>query len=70
MKISNKAYDILKWVSLVVLDAIGVFYNAISIIWNLPFGDEILKTCAALSLLVGTLIGISSERYKKDNEEK
>lgn len=70
MKISNKAYDILKWVSLVVLDAIGVFYDTISIIWNLPFGDEILKTCAALSLLVGALIGISSERYKKDNEEK
>lgn len=67
MKMSNNMYDILKWIALVALDAIGVFYNAISGIWGLPLGDEVLATCAALSLLIGTLIGISSEQYKKTN---
>jgi hypothetical protein len=68
MKLSNKTYDILKWVSLVFLDAVGVFYKTLSVIWTLPLGDEVLATCAAMSLLVGTLIGISSTNYHKDGE--
>lgn len=70
MKMSNKVYDVLKWVALVALDAVGLFYSEMSVIWNLPLGDEILKTCAAVSLLIGALIGISSIDYKKNNEEK
>ena len=54
MKMSNKAYDVLKWIALVFLDAAGVFYKTISTIWGLPLGDEVLATCAALSLLLGT----------------
>jgi hypothetical protein len=68
MKLSNKVYDILKWVSLVALDAAGVFYKTLSVIWSFPLGDEVLATCAALSLLVGTLIGISSTNYHKGGE--
>ena len=65
MKLSNKVYDILKWVALIALDAVGLFYSTISLIWGLPYGDQVLATCAALSLLIGTLIGVSSAQYKK-----
>ena len=68
MKMSNKAYDILKWVALVALDAIGLFYSTLATIWTLPYGDQVLATCAALSLLIGTLIGVSSVQYNKTNE--
>ena len=67
MKLSNKTYDVLKWVALVALDAIGVFYKALAGIWELPLGDEVLATCASLSLLIGTLIGISSNNYKNNS---
>lgn len=67
MKMSNNVYDILKWLALVALDAIGVFYKAVATIWGLPLGDEVLATCAALSLFIGTLIGISSTQYNKTN---
>lgn len=67
MKMSNKIYDVLKWIALVALDAIGLFYNTIADIWGLPLGSEVLATCAALSLLLGTLIGISSNNYNKTN---
>lgn len=67
---SNKIYDILKWVALIVLDAVGIFYQEIAGIWSLPFGDEVLKTCVALSIFIGALIGVSSAKYKKDNEEQ
>lgn len=61
---NSKLYDILKWVSLTALDALGLLYSTVAAIWGLPFGDEVLKTCAALSLCIGTLIGVSSARYK------
>lgn len=67
MKMSNKVYDVLKWIALVALDAVGLFYSTLSGIWGLPFGDEILATCAALSLLIGALIGVSSAKYNKTN---
>lgn len=68
MKLPDKTYDVLKWVALVALDAIGVFYQALSMIWGLPYGDKVLSTCASVSLLIGTLIGISTRKYNKDNE--
>ena len=70
MKLSNKVYDVLKWLSLIALDAVGVFYKTISTVWGLPYGDEVLATFSAFSLLIGTLIGISSVMYNKNNEGK
>ena len=66
MKMSNKVYDILKWVALVALDAIGLFYQTLSAIWNLPYGDEVLATCVAVSVCLGSLLQISSSKYKGD----
>lgn len=65
MKMSNKVYDILKWVALIALDAVGLFYSTLSTIWGLPYGDQVLETFVAISVLLGTLVGVSSTRYKK-----
>lgn len=65
MMLSNKAYDILKWVGLIALDAVGVFYRSISAIWGLPFGEEVLATCSAASVLIGALLGVSCANYNK-----
>ena len=64
MMLSNKWYDALKWVALVALDAVGLFYQTMATIWGWPFGDQILSSCVAVSILIGTLIGISSATYK------
>ena len=68
MKLNNKLYDILKWISLIALDAIGVAYEGLATVWNLPFGNEIMKTCTITSILIGTLIGVSSINYKKGDK--
>lgn len=65
MKMSNKVYDVLKWVALIALDAVGLFYKTIAGIWSLPMGDEVLATCTALSVFIGALIGLSSAQYNK-----
>ena len=64
---SNKVYDVLKWIALIALDAVGLLYKTIAAIWHLPLGDEVLATCTALSVFLGTLIGVSSAQYKKNN---
>ena len=65
---SNKMYDVLKWIALVALDAIGLFYSTIAGIWGLPYGDQVLETCVALSVFLGALVGVSSTQYKKKAE--
>ena len=62
---SNRIYDLLKWIALVALDALGLLYSTLAGIWQLPYGDEMLRTCAAVSMCVGTLIGISGAQYQK-----
>lgn len=66
---SNKVYDILKWVALVVLPAIGTLYFALSSIWGLPYGEQIVGTITAVDTFLGALLGISNIQYKK-NEDK
>ena len=61
---NSKLYDALKWIALVALDAFGIAYESLAQVWNLPFGDEVMKTCTIFSVLIGTLIGVSSHKYK------
>lgn len=60
---NSKLYDVLKYLALIVFNAIGVFYKTIAEIWEIPYGDQVALTCSALALFVGTLIGISSYKY-------
>ena len=67
--LSDTTYDILKWVSLIALNAIGLCYLSVATIWNLPYGEEINRTCQALSLFLGTLIGVSTAQYNSINQK-
>jgi hypothetical protein len=66
---NSKIYDILKYLSLIVFNAIGIFYKALAEIWKLPYGTQVALTCEALALFVGTLIGISSHKYNSAQVE-
>ena len=62
----NKTYDILKKIALVVLPALGTLYFAISGIWGLPYGEQIVGTITAIDAFLGALLGISSVQYNKE----
>jgi len=66
-KISNKLYDILKFIAQIVLPALGTFYFAIASIWGLPYAEQIVGTITAVDALLGALLGISTMQYKKEN---
>lgn len=65
MKLNNKVYDILKWIALYLLPALGTLYFALSGIWGLPYGEQIVGTITAADTFLGVLLGISSAAYKK-----
>ena len=71
MKISNRLYDILKFVCTVFLPALGTFIFAISKIWGFPpYAENIVGTLSAIAVFIGALIGISSMQYNKDGEKE
>lgn len=64
---SNKMYDVLKWIAMVVLPALATLYFALAGIWGLPYGQEIVGTISAVDTFIGVILGISSMQYKKNN---
>lgn len=62
---SNKAYDIIKWIVVIVLPAIGTLYFALAGIWGLPYGEEIVGTITAVDTFLGAVMMISSHQYNK-----
>ena len=70
MKLSDSAYNILKWICLIALPALAVFYYTLSKIWGLPFGAEIPATINAVAVLIGALIGISQYNISKEGESE
>lgn len=66
MIFSDKIYDILKWIALIFLPALGTLYFALASIWGLPYGQEIVGTITAVDTFLGALLGISSVQYKKE----
>lgn len=65
MKMSNKVYDVLKWIAMYLLPAIGTLYFALAGIWGLPYGEEIVGTITAVDTFLGVILGISNAQYKK-----
>lgn len=64
---SNKVYDILKWIAQILLPALGTLYFGLAKIWNLPYSEEIVGTITAVDLFLGALLGISTIEYNKRN---
>ena len=62
---SNKTYDALKWIAMIVLPALGTLYFALAGIWNFPYGEEIVGTITALDVFLGAILGISNVTYNK-----
>ena len=68
MKLSNKVYDVLKYITQIVLPAIGTLYFALSGIWGLPYAEQVVGTITAIVTFLGVLLGISSANYKKEEK--
>lgn len=63
---SNKLYDILKYVAQIILPACATLYFALAGIWGLPYREEIVGTITAIDAFLGVVLGISNANYKRN----
>lgn len=67
--LSNKVYDGLKWVSLVLLPALGTAYFALAQLLELPYGLQVVGVIAIVDTLLGTILQKSTRQYN-DSDAK
>ena len=65
MKLSDAWYNVLKWVTMIVLPALATAYTGLAAVWGWPYSGEIAKTVAVVCTLLGALLGISTAEYNK-----
>ena len=65
---SDKTYNVLKWIALILLPALGTLWFALAQIWNFPYAEEILGTITAIDAFLGCVLGVSTSSYKKGLE--
>ncbi len=65
MKLPDKVYDVLKWVTILLLPATAVLYKSIAAEWGLPYGEQIYKTVMDVQIFLGSILGISAITYQK-----
>lgn len=68
MKLSDKAYNILKFACLICLPACAVLYGTLADVWGLPLKEQIVTTINAVALFIGANLQISSNKYWEENE--
>lgn len=68
MKLSNKTYDILKWLCIIAFPALATLYAVVAKIWELPYGTEIPATITAVATFIGALLGVSHINYTDETQ--
>lgn len=68
MNMSNKTYNVLKWIAQFLLPAAGTLYFALAGIWSLPYGEQVVGTITAVDTFLGVLLGISAANYNKNTK--
>lgn len=65
---SNRTYDVLKFIAQIFLPALGTLYFALASIWNLPYGEQVVGTITAVDAFLGAILGISTKKYNEGDK--
>ena len=66
MKLTNQAYDVMKWFVMIVLPALATLYAALAVVWAWPLADQVVTTITAIDTFLGAVLCISTANYNKD----
>ena len=62
---SNKVYDVLKWITLVFLPALTTLTGVILNCFSVSCTDTVLTIMTAVTTFMGAVLGISNINYNK-----
>lgn len=65
MKLSNKTYDLLKWIAIVLIPAVQILILHLGDIWSFANYVQIAKTIAEIGVFLAAILGVSSYTYYK-----
>lgn len=68
-KMRNETYDSMKYIAQIVIPAVSTLYFALSKIWGLPYGPEVVGTLAAVDAFMGAILKISTDSYNNEADE-
>ena len=61
---SNKVYDVLKWITLIFLPALTTLVGVILNSFNVGCTEIVLTIMTAVTTVLGAILGISNINYK------
>ena len=62
---SDKTYDIMKWIVQYILPGLGVLYAIIAGVTGLPYAEVVLAVVMAVDWFLGIILGMSTKQYNK-----
>ncbi len=68
MKLSNRAFDIIRLIGELLLPALATLYAALGAIWGWPYIEAIVGTLAAVTAFIGALVNGLRKAYGKEQE--
>ena len=69
MNMSNKIYDVLKWIAILFLPALAILIRTVFAIWQIPYGEQISATIIAVQVFLGAILGVSTLNYNKEAQD-
>lgn len=67
--LSEKIYNPLKFLALVLLPALTTLYFTLGGLWHLPNVEQVIGTMTAVDTFLGVILGISTRLYNATNEK-
>ena len=60
---TNKQYDTLKTIALIITPVLA-FLASVVTIWGIPYGEQIVATLTALDTLIGAVVVVANKQYQ------
>lgn len=65
---SNKVYDILKYIAQIVLPALATLYIALASLWGWGYMEQVAGTITAVDTFLGALLMLTKSKYDKEDK--
>lgn len=69
IQMSDGVYTQVKYITQIALPAIGTLYFALSQIWGLLWGPEVVGTITAVDAFLGVMLALSTKAYNNSGDK-
>ena len=70
MKMTNRWYNILKYVALIVLPALATLLLGLGELWDIEIMPKIAGTVTLLATFLGAILQVSTAKYWKEKKDE